>query len=548
MGMIAVSSLPTFANTVPNAGQLLQLQDMPQYQLQDKVAIEQPEQLETIQGDAQQQILINKITIAANESIATDELHALVADAEGEMQSLADLQALTQRITKYYQQKGYPYSRAYLPVQSLKNHVVQIAIIEAKYDRIRINNHTDTSTTLLESILEPLKSGDIIDSATLQQQLKLLNRLNGVKTRNVISPGRYAGTSDLTINIEPTATLTSYVGLDNFGNEYTREIRLSAGVAANNLMGRGDRLSLDGMSSGNLNYGRLGYETTLNRSGTRLGLGYSDLAYELGKEYKDLDAKGTATQFSVWLDQPILLTNDSEVVLGLEYDHKELSDDINVAQIYRDRHIDVGRIRLDASQYDNFAGGGLTQIGVATEIGQVSYKDANAKLNDRATAKTEGNFASAIVNVSRLQNLNQSGTQLYTALQAQFSPDNLDSAQQFSVGGVSTVAGYQNSVLSGSTGYYALAELRQDLYRSARHQLSGKVYADTATVKRQAKTWDGLTQPNKDSIHSVGFAVNWSNENNLQATLKLGFPMGAKPDSMDKRHGAEAWFNLSKRF
>jgi hemolysin activation/secretion protein len=110
-----------------------------------------------------------------------------------------------------------------------------------------------------------------------------------------------------------------------------------------------------------------------------------------------------------------------------------------------------------------------------------------AELGDQATAKTQGEFVSAFMNVSRLQNLNGSKTQIYAALQAQYSPDNLDSAQQFSVGGASNIAGYKNSALSGSTGYYVLSELRQSLYASAQNQLAAKIYVDTATVKHQAR-------------------------------------------------------------
>ncbi|OTG69211.1 hypothetical protein B9T25_01035 [Acinetobacter sp. ANC 4470] len=548
ISMLAIISIPVFAATLPNAGQLLQQQSIQPYQPQAEISIEQPEQMQTIQADNKQQVRIEKIRIAGNQSIATADLQALVHDAEGNMQTLADLQQLTKRITAYYQYKGYPYSRAYLPAQNLNEGVLTIAIIEAKYDRIHVNNQADLSPELVQAIVAPLQSGQVIDSATLQQQLKLLNRLDGVQTRNVISAGRYAGTSDLTIDIQPTAKLTGYVGADNYGNEYTKEARFTAGIVLNNALGLGDRLSLDGLTSGNLNFGRLGYEATINGAGTRLGASYSDLSYELGKEYRILDAVGIAQQASVWINQPILLNNRSEVILGVQYDHKRLEDDITVANIYRHRDIHVGRIRLDASQFDDFAGGGLTQIGVAADIGKVVYKNATAALDDKMTAKTQGDFVSASFNVSRLQNLNGSKTQLYASLQAQFSPDNLDSAQQFSVGGASSLAGYENSTLSGSSGYYASAELRQNLYASAHNQFIGKVYVDTATVQHQAREWQGLTGDNKERLHSAGLGLSWLNSSQTQASLSIGFPIGDKLKIIDKQNDAEVWFNVSKHF
>ena len=151
MSMLSLSSFPVFADNVPNAGLLLQHQTIQQYQPQAEVNIEQPAQMQIAQADAQQQVKVEQIVITGNQSISTTDLHALVADAETKMLTLADLQQLTKRITTYYQQQGYPYSRAYLPVQSLKNGVVKIAILEAKYDRIIINNQTKTSPQLIEA-------------------------------------------------------------------------------------------------------------------------------------------------------------------------------------------------------------------------------------------------------------------------------------------------------------------------------------------------------------------------------------------------------------
>lgn len=545
--MIATLSMSTFAEAVPNAGQLLQQQQIQPYQPQAAVQIESapnsPSEL-----DNSQQITVNNIRIIGNQSIATETLHALVADAEGKTLTLAQLQQLSQKITQYYQQQGYPYSRAYLPAQTLSQGQVTIAIIEAKYDQIQLNNQTRTSTRLLEATLAPLQSGQVIAEQQLQHQIKLLNRLDGVQSRNIIRAGQRTGTSHLTVDVQPTALLTGYIGVDNYGNEYTKEARLNAGVAVHNALGLGDRLSLDAMSSGKLNYGKLGYELTLNGQGTRLGASYSDLSYDLGKEYKILDANGRAQQGSIWLTQPVLLSNQVEVLLTAQYDYKQLKDDIEKANVYRHRDLQVGHLRLDVAQYDTIASGGLNQLGVSTNIGQVDYKNATAKANDHATAQTQGEFYSVSINLSRLQNLGTVNTQLYTAIQAQYSPDNLDSSEQFTVGGAYTVAGYQNSVLSGSSGYYVLGELRQKLWENSQNQLQGKLYIDTAEVKHQAQTWTGLSGENQERMSSAGFGLNWFNVSQWTAQAKVGFPIGATPTSVDQKHDAEAWVTISKRF
>ena len=544
---ISLTSITTWADVVPNAGQLLQQQQIIPYQPQSPVQIESTANpAQTLAGG--EQVQVQHIAITGNQSIATEKLHSLVVDSEGKSLTLHELQQLTAKLTAYYQQQGYPYSRAYLPAQNLNNGTVKIVILEAKYDQISIDNHSRTQNSLLEATLAPLQQGKVIEGQQLQQQIKLLNRLNGVHSRNVLRAGQHTGTSQLMVDVQPTALFTGYVGMDNYGNEYTKDARFNAGVAVNNALGWGDKLSVDAMTSGNLNYGKLGYEATLNGLGSRLGFSYSNLSYELGKEYKVLNAEGIARQSSIWLSQPVVLSNRKEVLLTAQYDFKQLEDDIGAAKVYRHRELQVGRLGLNFSQYDAIATGGLNQLGVSTDFGRVAYQDQVAKLADHATARTQGNFYRITGNISRLQNLGSANTQLYTHLQAQYSPDNLDSSEQFSVGGAYSVAGYQNSVLSGSTGYYVLGELRQSLWATGRNQLTGKVYVDSAEVKKQAQTWTGLTGDNRERISSAGLGLNWANAHSWQLQAKVGFPIGSTPASVDQQHDAEAWLGFTSQF
>ena len=545
--MLSCISLSVWADVVPNAGQLLQQQQMIPYQPQAAIELESATTVPPALA-SDERIRVEKIQITGNQSLSREVLHALVVDYEGKTLTLGELQQLAIQITQYYQQQGYPYSRAYLPAQNLSQGVVTIAVLEARYDGISYNNQSRTRNALIDATLQPLQAGQVITSQALEQQIKLLNRLDGVQSRNILSAGQSTGTSQLNVDILPTAAMTGYVGLDNYGNEYTREVRFNAGAAVHNPFGLGDKLSVDAMTSGKMHYGRVGYEATINGMGSRLGASYSDLIYELGKEYKALDAEGKAQQASIWLNQPVLLSNRSEVLLNAQYDYKQLEDDIGVANVYRHRDVHVGRLSVQAAQYDNFAGGGLNQLNISNDFGQVKYQNAAAKKADQATAQTQGSFYRAHLNLSRLQNLGLSATQLYTGIQAQYSPDNLDSSEQFSMGGAYTVAGYQNSVLSGSSGYYAVAELRQGLLNTAQHHLMLKVYVDSAEVKKQAQRWAGLTGDNRERISSAGLGMDWSDNKRFQVQSKVGFPIGATPTSIDKKHDAEGWLSMMMRF
>ena len=546
---ISACSMVIAAAPVPNSGQLLQQQQPPILPVpQTAVEVESSPVLMNPQ-DSKVQIQIQTVVIEGNTRFSTAQLHALVADAEGQSLTLTQLNNLAQRITQYYQSKGYPYSRAYLPQQTLSQGIVRIAILEARYDKTQIDNQSRTQNWLINATVAPLEVGTQIDSQQMEHQLKLLNRLSGISTRNILTPGVSTGTSQLNVEVKNTALITGYVGADNFGNEYTGKARFSAGIALNNLAGLGDELSLDAMTAGSdMNYGKVGYVFTFTGMGTRAGASYSYLDYKLGKDLKVLGAEGHAAQTSIWITQPALLTNSSETLVTLQYDHKQLEDDIQLNQYYKHRDIDLITARLDSSRFDQWAGGGLTQLGASSSYGHVKFKDADAATLDEQTANTQGDFYSVGLNLSRLQNLGKKGTQAYVGIYGQYSPYNLDSAEQYLSGGPFNVRGYQASQFAGSSGYYATTELRQSLFSNAKNQVGAKVFIDTAQVTLNAEKWQDNTGANRARINSAGLGFNWSSAWNLQANAEVAFPIGNTPTQLKDRDNNQYWLSLRKNF
>jgi len=546
---ISACSMAVSAAVTPNAGQLLQEQQSGQLALPQAAVDIENKSTSIAPLNSQVQIEVNQISIENNTRFSTAELHALVADAEGQQISLSQLGTIVQRITQYYHDHGYIYSHAYLPQQTLSQGNVRIAVLEAYYAQTVVNNNSRTQDWLIHATAALLKQGEQIDSRKLEQQLKLINRLNGVNSSNVLSPGETAGSSQLTVDVKNDSMLNGYIGADNYGSHYTNRARLSAGIALNNLVGLGDELSFDGLTSGSrLNYGKVGYAFTFTGMGTRLGASYSYLDYALGEDLKALDAEGNAAQTSVWILQPALLSNTSEVLLSLQYDYKQLEDDIQLNQYYRHRNIDLITARLDSSHYDQFSGGGLTQLGASASYGRVKFKNLNAASLDAQTANTQGNFYTASLNLSRLQKLGSKGTQGYVAVYGQYSPYNLDSSEQYLSGGPYNVRGYESSQFAGSTGYFATLELRQALFSNAKHQIGAKVFVDTADVTLNAERWAGAAGDNKAQISSAGLGLNWNSAWNIQANAEVGFPIGKTPHQLEARDNNQYWLSLQKTF
>jgi len=154
------------------------------------------------------------------------------------------------RITAYYHAHGFPLARAIIPAQTIRDGVVNIEVIEARYGKTLLDSHSRVSDALLASILSPLKSGQVISQAELDRVLLLLNDTPGAVMSATLKPGEAAGTSDLLVQGAPGPVVTGNVSADNYGNRYTGNARVGGEVAFNDPLHHGDVLDASVLSSG----------------------------------------------------------------------------------------------------------------------------------------------------------------------------------------------------------------------------------------------------------------------------------------------------------
>jgi hemolysin activation/secretion protein len=170
----------------------------------------------------------------------------------------------------------------------------------------------------------------------LDHILLLLTDISGAVTDATLKPGEAVGTSDLLVQAAPGPAVAGNVTLDNYGNRYTGGARAGGEVALNDPLHHGDVLDASVLTSGkNMNYGRVSYDFVLNGQGMHLGGSYSALHYVLGDSLESLEGHGSAQVESLWAKQPLVRTRDFDLYAQLQFERKELHDDIDVSSIHR---------------------------------------------------------------------------------------------------------------------------------------------------------------------------------------------------------------------
>ena len=166
---------------VPNAGSILQQVQptLPQVPSSNGTGLN-IEQESTGKLPPSAPFEVKVIVISGNNLFDIKLLHALVADAEGKTLTLSDLDQLSNRITDYYHEHGYPLARAYISAQTIKEGMVRIDLIEARYGQIKLDNRSQVQNTVLQATLAPLKSGQSIEQTAMDRTLLLLSDIPGV--------------------------------------------------------------------------------------------------------------------------------------------------------------------------------------------------------------------------------------------------------------------------------------------------------------------------------------------------------------------------------
>ena len=489
--------------------------------------------------------LVKRIRITGNAAFSTGTLHALIGNSEGKSLSLPDLYELAALITDYYHRHGYPLSRAIIPAQTIQDGEVEIDVIEAHYGKIELENRSRVKDSLLRATLSPLHGGQLIEQGGLDRSLLLLSDIPGVDTGATLKPGDAAGTSDLVVQAKPGPATAGNLTSNNYGNRYTGSALVSGEVDLYDPLHDGDLLSANLMSSGHdMDYGRVLYDGLLNGEGTHLGTSYSALHYILGQSLGSLDGYGTARVANLYARQAFARSLDFDLYAQLQFDRKELRDDVGTSGVRTDRHLNNWTASVSGDWRDTHLSGAISTWSLGVTSGYVGFDDAAAERADAATAKIQGRFLQVNAVVARLQSLTPTDV-LYVTLSGQWASTNLDPSQKMVAGGPYTVRAYEMSALTGDSGLQATVELRHDL-QPWHGQWQAVTFLDGEHVKINENIW--TAGANDATLGGAGIGVNWTGSHQLSAKASIATPIGSVPVLAAATGSVRGWIEVAKSF
>lgn len=489
--------------------------------------------------------------------VRPEALQGVVEKYIGTDKTFEDLQAAADAVSEYLQQQGYFVAQAYLPEQKIADGTVEIAVLEGRLGRVRVDTDPQVRVRreLIEHLLSPLQPGTVLHRDAVERGLFLVSDLRGLNVRSIVEPGSAPGTSDLVLKIEPGRAVDGTIEFDNHGSRFTGELRLGGSLNINSPFGNGDLLSFRGLlgvpgGGKDLDFGRVSYLTPVGNYGTKLGASYLRLNYHLGtSSFEALDAAGYSEVMSLFGLHPIIRTRNFNLFVQGNFDFREFQDRSDAFGLVSDRETRVGAIGIVGDSRDTHLGGGINNFSLTYTRGHLDIQGANELAADQAAGTgrfTAGGYARYNATISRLNALTQDMV-LFGSYSFQLASKNLDASEKQGLGGPYAVRAYGVGEATADESHLLTAELRFGLppVPNVPGNVQATLFYDFAYAKlnKDPRPLDG---ENTRTLQGVGLGLTWSRPDDFLVRASLAWRTSGHPTSDPADRVPRLYFQLIK--
>ena len=477
---------------------------------------------------------LNDLRLNGVKALTNEELQSITAPYIGRNVTLGDLESLAQAITARYKERGYFLAQAVVPVQTVRDGIVEISVIEGRLGKVDVTVAPDApiSETRVRGFLAPLQPGEAVSAPAYERAMLLLSDQPGIRVTSGLQEGTQSGTTDLSVEVVAGPRWAFTAEGDNHGTKESGRFRVGGTVRYLSPFGIGDNLDMRLMVSNSnaLQFGRVAYEAPIGTSGLRAGIGLARVNYELGGEFAELGAQGRADVLDFSLNYPLIRQRQQNLFLRLGADVKNLTDEMNAVDFASKKRVHGLGLGWAWERRDEVLGGGYWASSGTLYRGDLSIRDEQSRAFDQSVAghRTEGGYTKLSFQISRLQAIVPNHS-LYVALGGQWASKNLDASEKLSLGGARAVRAYPSGELLVDEGAIGTVEWRWSL----NSELTPFVFYDAARGKivRNPSPFD--TGPNRHSLRGFGIGISWARPGNFAINATLAWRDGTRPAQTD---------------
>jgi len=433
--------------------------------------------------------------------------------------TLADIEAVAQKITDLYEGDGYVLSQATVPEQDVSLGVVSIRIIEGFIGEVLIEGQVEGSESLLRAYASKITADRPTRLSSMERYVLLTEDLPGVSVRPLLEPvdgdtGEYKLILDLTHD-----TLQGFVQVDNRGSRSVGPIQLWAGATANSVLGLYETSRVRFVTTPQteeLLFFDFAHTQTVGTEGTTVTVAGSYSDSEPGFDLKSRDIDSAGTRFEIQAAHPVVRSRRLDVYVTGRFTFSDSEETERSARSFDDT---LRVVRLGATvSFDDAAEG---RNWVSAEISQgldiLGASGSDSPSLSRPGASPE--FTKVTLDYSRYQKVWNNVAVLLTAT-GQKSSGTVLSAEEIGLGGERFGRAYDPSEVTGKDGAAGRIELQYDgaLADSLLSQYQFYGFYDIGAV------WADVPA-GRQSLASAGFGVRGQFQHGLFGYVEIAQPL-----------------------
>ena len=402
---------------------------------------------------------IERIDVRGTSLLSAAEVSAAIAPYEGRCLGIPQINAALEAITFSYVDKGYITTRAYLPEQNLADRVLDIRVVEGKLSAIRFNGEP---RKLWQAIVFPDMIGRTANLREIEQGLERIRAMPSYSAEMEVSAGAAEGESILDVTAQAEKRWSARLGASNHGSPNSGTYLSTLDLSYDHLLGMNESWALNlsrGVSTFPFSFEE-GPEANYS-IGTTARFPYGPWLLKATYKYSayNTDHLGPITTIGTdgWthsadltLSRVITRGQDSKTTLSAQLARRDVVNRIAEITILASSRV-ITTTRIDLEHERTVLGGKFTaRVGVERGLDFLGAEVFSEQPDGQPNAQfTLVDFGLKYQHTweTGIGNIGYNG-----AIKGQWGFDKLYGAQQFALGGISTLRGAKGSVVAGNSG------------------------------------------------------------------------------------------------
>lgn len=472
------------------------------------------------------------VTVSGSTVFSGEELAPLYERYMATEVGRSDLMDIADAATKFYQDRGYTLSRAFVPPQSIIAGVIELRIVEGYVEEIQARG--DTGGVDLAPYTQRILAERPLTQSTFERNLLLMHDLGGLKVTDIALAEEIEGSGAYTLGL--TVTYDAWEGSlysDNRGTDAVGPVQLGLSASANSLLGLGEVLTASVYTTprdpAELQYGQLRLHQPIGSDGFALSLSGAYSKTDPSGALSSIGREGASVYGSIEAQYPLIRMRNETLWLRGSFDIRNVTDETEFGIIFDDR-LRVARLKVEYVRTDEWNGSNFVSVGIAQGLDILGASGAGHRFASRIDGEVQ--FTKLVAEYYRWQRLWGDELALAFRVAGQKSSAPLLSSEEMGLGGARFGRGYEYSELTGDDAVAGSLELQftPELRTPIADNITFYGFYDIGAV------WNRNAAPGFErlSLASAGGGIRFRLFEQLNASAEL-----AKPLTRDSSRGTD---------